>query len=37
VPAEILRMLTDRSKINCRECYGFGHTRARCPTRFRLQ
>lgn len=36
VPLNILSMLEKRAEVVCRECYGFGHSRTRCPTRNRL-
>lgn len=29
-------LLDERSLVNCRECYGFGHSRTNCPTRRKL-
>lgn len=29
-------LLTTRSKVVCRECFGFGHARTTCPTRRKL-
>lgn len=29
-------MLAERANIVCRECFGFGHSRSKCPTRVKL-
>jgi hypothetical protein len=34
--AEMITMLDERAVIVCRECYGFGHSRSKCPTRVKL-
>lgn len=33
---EMKTMLEGRSIIVCRECFGFGHSRSKCPTRVKL-
>lgn len=33
---EMINMLNERVVIVCRECFGFGHSRSKCPTRVKL-
>lgn len=36
VSALSAELLTERRKVVCRECLGFGHARTNCPTRRKL-
>lgn len=31
-PNSVLNKFADRSRITCRDCWGFGHSVKRCPT-----